>query len=51
VLESLARDLAKSHPGAAGSLREGLAETLTVMRLGVPLPWPAPFVRPIPLSP
>jgi transposase-like protein len=36
VLESLARDLAKSHPGAAGSLREGLAETLTVLRLGVP---------------
>ena len=35
ALESLARDLAKSHPGAAGSLREGLAETLTVMRLGV----------------
>jgi len=35
VLENLVRDLAKSHPGAAGSLREGLAETLTVMRLGV----------------
>jgi transposase-like protein len=35
-LDSLARDLAKSHPGAAASLREGLAETLTVARLGVP---------------
>ena len=35
-LEALARSLAKSHPGAAGSLREGLAETLTVTRLGVP---------------
>jgi len=35
-LEELARQLTKSHPGAAGSLREGLAETLTVMRLGVP---------------
>ncbi|MGA3220840.1 MAG: IS256 family transposase [Acidimicrobiales bacterium] len=35
ALEALARDLAKSHPGAAASLREGLAETLTVMRLGV----------------
>ncbi len=35
VLEDLARELDKSHPGAAGSLREGLAETLTVMRLGV----------------
>ena len=32
----LARQLQKSHPGAAGSLREGLAETLTVMRLKVP---------------
>jgi transposase-like protein len=36
TLEELARQLAKSHPGAAGSLREGLAETLTVTRLGVP---------------
>jgi putative transposase len=36
ALEALARSLAKSHPGAAGSLREGLAETLTVARLGVP---------------
>lgn len=35
-LENLARQLRKSHPGAAGSLEEGLAETLTVMRLGVP---------------
>jgi transposase-like protein len=35
-LEDLARQLDRSHPGAAGSLREGLAETLTVMRLGVP---------------
>ncbi len=36
MLEALARELAKSHPGAAASLREGLAETLTVNRLGVP---------------
>ncbi len=35
-LEALARDLEKKHPGAAGSLREGLVETLTVTRLGVP---------------
>jgi transposase-like protein len=35
-LEALARELDRSHPGAAGSLREGLAETLTVLRLGVP---------------
>jgi putative transposase len=36
ALDDLARQLDKSHPGAAASLREGLAETLTVMRLGVP---------------
>jgi putative transposase len=35
-LEALAAQLAKTHPGAAGSLREGLAETFTVARLGVP---------------
>jgi putative transposase len=36
VLEALARELDKTHPGAAASLREGMAETLTVLRLGVP---------------
>jgi len=36
TLEALARSLDTAHPGAAGSLREGLAETLTVNRLGVP---------------
>lgn len=36
TLSELARSLDKAHPGAAGSLREGLAETLTVNRLGVP---------------
>jgi putative transposase len=35
-LTELARQLQKNHPGAAGSLREGLAETLTVMRLKIP---------------
>jgi putative transposase len=35
-LQALARELDKTHPGAAGSLREGMAETLTVLRLGVP---------------
>jgi putative transposase len=35
-LEALARSLDRSHPGAAASLREGLAETLTILRLGVP---------------
>jgi transposase-like protein len=36
LLEALAKELDKTHPGAAGSLREGLAETLTVLRLDVP---------------
>ena len=36
TLEALARDLEKRHPGAAGSLREGLFETLTVTRLEMP---------------
>jgi putative transposase len=34
-LDALARELDRSHPGAAASLREGLAETLTIGRLGV----------------
>lgn len=34
-LERLARSLEREHPGAAGSLREGLPETLTVQRLGI----------------
>ncbi len=34
-LRSLAAELERSHPGAAASLREGIAETLTVTRLGV----------------
>jgi putative transposase len=35
-LSALAAELDKTHPGAAASLREGLDETLTVLRLGVP---------------
>ena len=34
-LKALAAELERDHPGAAGSLREGLAETLTVTRLGM----------------
>ena len=34
-LEALAKELERTHPGAAASLREGLTETLTVLRLGV----------------
>ena len=36
LLEALATELDKTHPSAAASLREGMAETLTVLRLGIP---------------
>jgi len=36
LLEALAKELDKTHPGAAGSLREGMAQTLTALRLDVP---------------
>ena len=36
LLNNLIRSLEANHPGAAGSLREGLDETLTVMGLGLP---------------
>jgi transposase-like protein len=35
-LGALVSELERTHPGAAASLEEGLAETLTVTRLGVP---------------
>ena len=35
-LTALAAELDRTHPGAAGSLREGMAETLTVLRLELP---------------
>ena len=35
LLENLANRLEGEHPGAAASLREGLAETLTVIELGL----------------
>jgi len=34
-LRALAGELEHTHPGAAGSLREGMEETLTVIRLGI----------------
>ena len=34
-LTTLAGELDHTHPGAAGSLREGMDETLTVIRLGI----------------
>jgi putative transposase len=36
LLAELATELDKTHPGAAASLREGMAETLSVLALGVP---------------
>jgi putative transposase len=36
LLDNLTRRL--EYPGATASLREGLEETLTVMRLGLPEP-------------
>jgi len=36
ALLDLAKELDRTQPGAAASLREGLDETLTVLRLGVP---------------
>ena len=35
ALEQLARSLEDEYPGAAASIREGLVETLTVLRLGL----------------
>jgi putative transposase len=35
-LDGLATELDRTHPGAAASLREGMAETLTVLRLNLP---------------
>ena len=34
-LTRLADELERTHPGAAGSLREGMQETLTVIKLGI----------------
>ena len=34
-LKRLATELEHTHPGAAGSLREGMQETLTVIKLGI----------------
>jgi len=36
LLEQQAAKLHRAHPGAAAALREGLAETLTVTKLGLP---------------
>ena len=38
ALRALAKELERTHPGPAASLREGLDETLTVLRLACRLP-------------
>jgi transposase-like protein len=50
-LDTLARQLSKAHPGAAASLREGLAETLTTAGSASRRPWPGPCAAPTPSSP
>ena len=42
ALTALTAELDKTHPSAGASLREGLQETLTVLRLGCRRPWPTP---------
>jgi transposase-like protein len=34
-LQTLAGELERTHPGAAGSLREGMSETLTLSRFAI----------------
>src|SRR6266568_2178689 len=50
MLENLARSIAKNYPSAAGSLREGLAETLTIVKLGLPPPLARTFSTTNPLE-
>ena len=38
ALRALAKELERTHPGAAASLRQGLDETLTVLRLRAAYP-------------
>jgi hypothetical protein len=42
-LQALAHELDKAHPGAAASLRERIAETLTVLGWGCRRPWLVPY--------
>jgi transposase-like protein len=49
-LENLARRLDDEHPGAAASVREGLAETLTVIKLGLPQAFARTFATTNPIE-
>jgi len=44
MLTAMAKEPDKTHPGAAASLREGMAQTLTVLRLGL-TPTPSRTLR------
>ena len=50
ALLALAKELDRTHPGAAASLREGLEDTLTVLRLDVPPRWRGRCAQPTPSS-
>ena len=49
-LEVLAGELSHTHPGAAASLREGMAETLTIQRLGITGPLKATLASTTPIE-
>ncbi|MGH8311392.1 MAG: IS256 family transposase, partial [Steroidobacteraceae bacterium] len=49
-LENLARRLDDQHPSAAASVREGLAETLTVIKLGLPSTFARTFATTNPIE-
>jgi len=49
-LENLARRLDDEHPGAAASVREGLVETLTVIKLGLPATFARTFATTNPIE-
>jgi putative transposase len=51
ALLALAKEFHRTHPGASASLREGLDETLTVLRLGVPPTLARARARPTSSSP
>jgi putative transposase len=49
-LENLARRLDDEHPSAAASVREGLVETLTVIKLGLPATFARTFATTNPIE-
>jgi transposase-like protein len=49
-LENLARRLDDEYPSAAASVREGLVETLTIIKLGLPAPFARTFATTNPIE-